>query len=45
LLGFENGRVPPAPEIKAGEPLFGDKKPAANKAGTNRFFLVFFKDE
>lgn len=27
------------------EPLFGDKKPAANKAGTNRFFLVFFKDE
>ena len=25
--------------------LFGDKKPAANKAGTNRFFLVFFKDE
>lgn len=27
------------------EPVFGDKKPAANKAGTNRFFLVFFKDE
>lgn len=27
------------------DPIFGDKKPAANKAGTNRFFLVFFKDE
>ena len=27
------------------EPVFGDKKPSANKAGTNRFFLVFFKDE
>lgn len=27
------------------EPVFRDKKPAANKAGTNRFFLVFFKDE
>lgn len=27
------------------ELVFGDKKPAANKAGTNRFFLVFFKDE
>ena len=27
------------------QPVFGDKKPAANKAGTNRFFLVFFKDE
>lgn len=25
--------------------LFGDKKPSANKAETNRFFLVFFKDE
>lgn len=27
------------------QPVFGDKKPSANKAGTNRFFLVFFKDE
>lgn len=27
------------------EPVFGDKKPAANKAGTNLFFLVSFKDE
>ena len=31
--------------VQEREPVFGDKKPAANKAGTNRFFLVFFKDE
>lgn len=27
------------------QPLLGDKKPSANKAGTNRFWLVFFKEE